>query len=124
MSNGGDSRERRSNSGAIAAAARPRAATAGAIRMGRTLGAAITKRREVGAAEAYQPVLELADLPGLGLLALQFPRRSRMPLACSRSGSPSPACSSRGASTARRCRPQTVEPLRIAERSQPEARHA
>ena len=48
--------------------------------MGRTLGAALTKRREVGAAEAYQPVLELADLPRPGPARAQVvPKAIAMP---------------------------------------------
>jgi cardiolipin synthase A/B len=58
-----------------------RAATAGAIRMGRTLGAAITKRREVGAAEAYNLFWSSLIFLGLGLLAFKYPRAIAMPIA-------------------------------------------
>jgi cardiolipin synthase len=56
-----------------------RAATAGAIRIGRTLGAAITKRREVGAAEAYNLFWSSLIFLGLGLLALRYPRAIAVP---------------------------------------------
>jgi cardiolipin synthase len=57
-----------------------RAATAGAIRMGRTLGAALTKRRQVGAAEAYNLFWSSLIFLGLGLLALKYPKAIAMPL--------------------------------------------
>lgn len=57
-----------------------RAAAAGAIRMGRPLGAAITKRREVGAADAYNLFWSSLIFLGLGLLALRYPRAIAMPL--------------------------------------------
>lgn len=57
-----------------------RAAAAGAIRMGRTLGAAITKRREVGAAEAYNLFWSSLIFLGLGLLFLKYPKAIAMPL--------------------------------------------
>jgi cardiolipin synthase len=57
-----------------------RAAAAGAIRMGRTLGAAITKRREVGAAEAYNLFWSSLIFLGLGLLALKYPKAIAFPL--------------------------------------------
>ena len=73
-----------------------RAAAAGAIRMGRTLGAAMTKRREVGAAEAYNLFWSSLIFLGMGLLALKCPRGSpalwraggvvRRRRACSRPG--------------------------------------
>jgi cardiolipin synthase A/B len=57
-----------------------RAAAAGAIRMGRTLGAAITKRREVGAAEAYNLFWSSLIFLGLGLLFLKYPKSVALPL--------------------------------------------
>jgi cardiolipin synthase len=57
-----------------------RAAAAGAIRMGRTLGAAITKRREVGAAEAYNLFWSSLIFLGLGLLALKYPKAIAIPI--------------------------------------------
>jgi cardiolipin synthase len=57
-----------------------RAAAAGAIRLGRTLGAAITKRREVGAAEAYNLFWSSLIFLGVGLLALKYPKAIAMPL--------------------------------------------
>lgn len=56
-----------------------RAAAAGAIRIGRTLGAAITKRREVGAAEAYSLFWSSLIFLGLGLLALLYPKSIAIP---------------------------------------------
>jgi len=58
-----------------------RAAAAGAIRMGRTLGAAITKRREVGAAEAYNLFWSSLIFLGLGLLAFKYPKAIAIPIA-------------------------------------------
>ena len=57
-----------------------RAAAAGAIRMGRTLGAAITKRREVGAAEAYNLFWSSLIFLILGLIALEWPKAIAVPL--------------------------------------------
>jgi cardiolipin synthase len=57
-----------------------RAAAAGAIRMGRTLGAAITKRREVGAAEAYNLFWSSLIFLGLGLVAIEWPKAIAFPL--------------------------------------------
>jgi cardiolipin synthase len=57
-----------------------RAAAAGAIRMGRTLGAAITKRREVGAAEAYNLFWSSLSFLGLGLLFLKYPKTIALPV--------------------------------------------
>ena len=57
-----------------------RAAAAGAIRIGRTLGAAITKRREVGAAEAYNLFWSSLIFLALGLLWLKWPKSIAMPL--------------------------------------------
>jgi cardiolipin synthase len=57
-----------------------RAAAAGAIRMGRTLGAAITKRREVGAAEAYNLFWSSLIFLALGLLALKWPKSIAWPI--------------------------------------------
>ena len=56
-----------------------RAAAAGAIRMGRTLGAALTARREVGAAEAYNLFWSSLIFLGLGALALKYPKAISMP---------------------------------------------
>ena len=56
-----------------------RAASAGAIRMGRTLGAALTARREVGAAEAYNLFWSSLIFMALGLVALQWPRAIAFP---------------------------------------------
>ena len=56
-----------------------RAAAAGAIRMGRTLGAALTARREVGAAEAYNLFWSSLIFLGLGVLRLQVPKAIAMP---------------------------------------------
>ena len=58
-----------------------RAAAAGAIRMGRTLGAALTRRREVGPAEAINLFWSSLIFLGLGLLALASRRPSRSHLA-------------------------------------------
>ena len=57
-----------------------RAAAAGAIRIGRTLGAAITRRREVGAAEAYNLFWSSLIFLALGLLWLKWPKSIAMPL--------------------------------------------
>ena len=64
--------------GARADAAR-RAAAAGAIRMGRTLGAAITRRREVGPAEAINLFWSSLIFLGLGVLALFVPKAISLP---------------------------------------------
>jgi cardiolipin synthase len=56
-----------------------RAAAAGAIRMGRTLGAALTARREVGPAEAYNLFWSSLIFLGLGALALWEPKAIAMP---------------------------------------------
>ena len=57
-----------------------RAAAAGAIRIGRTLGAAITKRREVGAAEAYNLFWSSLIFLALGLVGLKWPKAIALPL--------------------------------------------
>lgn len=57
-----------------------RAAAAGAIRIGRTLGAALTKRREVGAAEAYNLFWSSLIFLSLGVLWLTYPKSIAMPL--------------------------------------------
>ena len=57
-----------------------RAAAAGAIRLGRTLGVAITKRREVGAAEAYNLFWSSLIFLGVGMLALKYPKAIAWPL--------------------------------------------
>ena len=51
-----------------------RAAAAGAIRIGRTFGAAITKRREVGAAEAYNLFWSSLLFLVLGVTFLKWPK--------------------------------------------------
>jgi cardiolipin synthase len=56
-----------------------RAAAAGAIRMGRTLGAALTARREVGAAEAYNLFWSSLIFLSMGALALKYPKAIAMP---------------------------------------------
>ena len=56
-----------------------RAAALGAIRMGRTLGAALTARREVGAAEAYNLFWSSLIFLGLGVLALLVPKAISLP---------------------------------------------
>jgi cardiolipin synthase A/B len=57
-----------------------RAAAAGAIRMGRTLGAALTARREVGAAEAYNVFWSSLIFLSIGLLALKYPKAIALPI--------------------------------------------
>ena len=56
-----------------------RAAAAGAIRMGRTLGAAITARREVGPAEAINLFWSSLIFLGLGVLAFPVPKAIALP---------------------------------------------
>ena len=56
-----------------------RAAAAGAIRMGRTLGAALTKRREVGPAEAINLFWSSLIFLGFGLLGYFVPKAISMP---------------------------------------------
>jgi cardiolipin synthase len=56
-----------------------RAAAAGAIRMGRTLGAALSARREVGAAEAYNLFWSSLIFLSVGALALKYPKAIAMP---------------------------------------------
>lgn len=56
-----------------------RAAAAGAIRMGRTLGAALTARREVGAAEAYNLFWSSLLFLAIGAVALQWPKAIAYP---------------------------------------------
>jgi cardiolipin synthase len=56
-----------------------RAAAAGAIRMGRTLGAALTKRREVGPAEAINLFWSSLIFLGLGALAFFVPKAISIP---------------------------------------------
>jgi cardiolipin synthase A/B len=58
-----------------------RAASAGAIRMGRTLGAALTARREVGAAEAYNLFWSSLIFMSFGLVAWQWPKAIAYPFA-------------------------------------------
>jgi len=56
-----------------------RAAAAGAIRMGRTLGAALTRRREVGPAEAINLFWSSLIFLSLGVLALFVPKAISLP---------------------------------------------
>lgn len=56
-----------------------RAAAAGAIRIGRTLGAALTRRREVGPAEAINLLWSSLLFLGLGALGLFVPEAIGMP---------------------------------------------
>jgi cardiolipin synthase len=56
-----------------------RAATAGAIRMGRTLGAVLTARREVGAAEAYNLFWSSLIFLAIGAVALIWPKALAYP---------------------------------------------
>ncbi len=56
-----------------------RAAAAGAIRMGRTLGAALTARREVGPAEAISLFWSSLIFLGFGLLAFLEPKAIAVP---------------------------------------------
>ena len=57
-----------------------RAATAGALRMGRTFGAALTARRAVGAAEAVTLIWGIVLIGALGAVGLQWPRALAYPL--------------------------------------------
>jgi len=57
-----------------------RAATAGALRMGRTFGAALTARRAVGAAEAVSLIWGIVLVAALGIIGLQWPRGLAYPL--------------------------------------------
>ena len=57
-----------------------RAATAGAIRMGRTFGAALTARRALGAAEGATLVWGVLLLGGLGVVGLKWPKALAYPL--------------------------------------------
>ena len=57
-----------------------RAATAGALRIGRTFGAALTARRSVGAAEAVTLVWGIALVVALGIVGLKWPRALAYPL--------------------------------------------
>jgi cardiolipin synthase len=56
-----------------------RAAAAGAIRMGRTLGAVLTARREVGAAEAYNLFWSSLIFLAVGGVALMWPKAIAYP---------------------------------------------
>lgn len=51
-----------------------RAAAAGALRMGRTFGAALTSRRELGAAEAWSLFYAVLLLGALGFIGLKWPK--------------------------------------------------
>jgi cardiolipin synthase A/B len=57
-----------------------RAATAGALRMGRTLGAALTARRGLGAAEAATLLWGVLLLGALGFVGLNWPRVLAYPI--------------------------------------------
>lgn len=57
-----------------------RVATAGALRMGRTFGAALTARRKLGAAEAWTLFYGALLVGVLGVLALQWPYAVAYPL--------------------------------------------
>ena len=57
-----------------------RAATAGAIRMGQTFGAALTARRALGAAEAGQLFWGVILLGALGFVGLKWPKGLAYPL--------------------------------------------
>jgi cardiolipin synthase len=56
-----------------------RAAAAGAIRMGRTLGAALTRRREVGPAEAINLFWSSLLFLAVGVLAFALPKAISIP---------------------------------------------
>jgi cardiolipin synthase len=56
-----------------------RAATAGAIRMGRTFGAALTARRALGAAEAVTLLWGALLLAAIGLIGLKWPKALAYP---------------------------------------------
>lgn len=58
-----------------------RAAAAGAIRMGRTFGAALTARRALGAAEAGQLIWGVVLLGVLGVIGLRWPKALAYPFA-------------------------------------------
>ena len=57
-----------------------RAAAAGALRMGRTFGAALTARRSLGAAEAWTLLWGVALLFGLGFVGLKWPKALAYPI--------------------------------------------
>lgn len=57
-----------------------RAATAGALRLGRTFGAALTARRALGAAEAVTLVWGVVLLAALGVVGLKWPRGLAYPI--------------------------------------------
>ena len=57
-----------------------RAATAGALRLGRTFGAALTARRTLGAAEAATLVWGVLLLGALGVVGLKWPKGLAYPL--------------------------------------------
>jgi cardiolipin synthase len=57
-----------------------RAAAAGAIRIGRTFGAALTSRRALGAAEAGSLIWGLLLLGGLGFVGLKWPKGLAYPV--------------------------------------------
>jgi cardiolipin synthase len=57
-----------------------RAAAAGALRMGRTFGAALTARRALGAAEAATLIWGIILLAGLGVVGLKWPKGLAYPI--------------------------------------------
>jgi cardiolipin synthase len=57
-----------------------RAAAAGALRLGRTFGAALTARRALGAAEAVTLIWGIVLLAGLGVVGLVWPKGLAYPL--------------------------------------------
>jgi cardiolipin synthase len=56
-----------------------RAATAGALRIGRTFGAALTARRALGAAEAVTLLWGVVLIGALGIVGLKWPRALAYP---------------------------------------------
>ncbi len=58
-----------------------RAAAAGALRAGRTFGAALTARRGLGAAEAVTLIWGIVFLAALGFVGLRWPKGLAYPLA-------------------------------------------
>ena len=86
-----------------------RAAAAGAIRMGRTLGAALTARREVGAAEAYNLFWSSLIFLSVGAARVQVAQGDRDAVcAYWRCGSRWRACSAPGGCI--RSEPETRSP--------------
>jgi cardiolipin synthase len=85
-----DSRVRRAQPTTVARKPRPswshrtgrtrRAATAGALRLGRTFGDALTARRALGGAEAWTLMYGILLLGAIGLVALKWPAAVAYPL--------------------------------------------